>query len=72
MCPITKITLDLDSEPEEIRDSYELIDSDFNTIFVFDNLYFTKANFQTPITSLEVTYGLPCLDPDEVITKFSF
>ena len=71
LCPITKITLDLDREPEEISNSYKLIDSDFNTTFDFDNLYYTKANFQPPITSLKVTYGLPCLDPDEVITKFS-
>ena len=49
---------------ESKADWYEKIQSDFETDHAFDNLYYTKDNFQLPIGSFKVESSQPCLDPN--------
>ena len=53
-------------------DSYLKIQSDFETDHAFDNLYYTKDNFQLPVTSIKVALGQPCLDPNKEFRPYDY
>ena len=70
-CPITGIAFDLDTVPENLRDTYIKATNEDDSQQVdglaLDNLYYTKANFQLPITSLKLQSHKPCLDPNLIL-----
>ena len=67
-CPITGIAFNKDEITQKsLIDSYERLaqNSSKETDHPFDEIYFTKSNFQNPITSFKISANLPCLNPDE-------
>ena len=67
-CPITGITFDLTKVPAELIGSYvqaDIIkDTDPENPLPFDKVYYTKANFQLPVTTFQISQEQPCISPD--------
>ena len=61
-CPITGITFDLTQVPADIAGSYREISIGVPNSPI-TSIYYTKANFQLPITSTKISFEQPCINP---------
>ena len=63
---MTGIAFDLEMLPT-LNPYYTKIESGATNVtedHAFDNLHYSKANFQLPVTTFKVESARPCLNPD--------